>query len=151
MNHTQRNEAHRLINRSIKRGEIKRPRECETCGAKQRIWHSFSNDKTIIVAHHWRGYDHPFDVWWVCISCNALLRGVHNGSLAKGEFTDIMRNYFPLSRACLKLKVDRQALLAQVKRGEYPGALQLSELIESDTSPYADPWFIPKYLIGGSV
>ncbi len=145
MSNPQRSEAHRLINRSIKRGKIKRPDKCEICGAKQRVWHSFSNDEVIIVAHHWRGYDHPLDVWWVCISCNALLRGIHDGSLAKDKFAEIMMNYSPLSRACLKLKIDRQALLAQVKRGKYPGAMQLSELIQSGTSPYTDPWFIPKY------
>ncbi len=147
MSNPLRSEAHRLVNRSIKRGEIKRPSKCEICEAKQRIWHSFSNDKVIIVAHHWRGYDYPFDIWWVCISCNALLRGVHDGSLAKRNFIRIMKDYLPLSRACLKLGLTRQTLLAQAKRGKYPGAMQLSKLIQSDTSPYTDPWFIPKSLI----
>lgn len=91
MSNPQRSEAHRLINRSIERGKIKRPDKCEICGAKQRVWHSFSNDEVIIVAHHWRGYDHPLDVWWVCISCNALLRGIHDGSLAKDKFAEIIK------------------------------------------------------------
>ncbi len=73
-------EAHRLINRSINCGELKRPSVCEICGChtSRKIWHSFGSGGFPIMAHHWRGHDSPFDVWWVCVSCNALLRGRHS-------------------------------------------------------------------------
>jgi len=28
----------------------------------------------VLIAHHWRGYDYPLDVWWVCPSCHKRLR-----------------------------------------------------------------------------
>lgn len=31
------------------------------------------------VAHHWKGYSYPFQVWWVCRYCNANLHN-HDGS-----------------------------------------------------------------------
>lgn len=38
-----------------------------------------------IVAHHWRGYDYPDDVWWVCYACNYVLQGCHNGAFTLEE------------------------------------------------------------------
>ena len=34
-----------------------------------------------MVAHHWNGYDHPLDIWWICRACNRKLSNKHDGSL----------------------------------------------------------------------
>lgn len=31
-----------------------------------------------VVGHHWKGYDHPGDLWWICTSCNAKLKYKHD-------------------------------------------------------------------------
>lgn len=35
-----------------------------------------------IRGHHWKGYDFPLDVWWVCRKCNSRLARKHDGSLS---------------------------------------------------------------------
>jgi DNA-directed RNA polymerase subunit M/transcription elongation factor TFIIS len=52
-------------------GELIRPTTCQVCGAPE--------SKT--VAHHWRGYDFPLDVWFVCPKCNNRLHA-HDGSVS---------------------------------------------------------------------
>jgi hypothetical protein len=46
---------------------------CAVCDVKCRTW-----------GHHWRGYEYPLDVWWVCSSCNRLL-DCHDGSVSLEE------------------------------------------------------------------
>lgn len=62
------------LNTAVRRGEVTPLDECQLC------------DKPgYTVAHHWRGYDYPTDVWWVCNPCNTLLSGKHDGSLTLAE------------------------------------------------------------------
>ena len=61
--------AMRRLNQAVSNGTIKKKDICQTCGRKAKL-----------VAHHWKGYDYPFDVWWVCRKCNANLT-VHDGSI----------------------------------------------------------------------
>jgi len=70
---------------ALSHGIISAPRLCEVCGvdpstAPTEKWHK-SNRHKRLVAHHWRGYDFPLDVWWVCYSCNTILTKRHDGLL----------------------------------------------------------------------
>jgi len=92
------------LNYQIGKGIIRRLDYCEVCGhtaddirksAKLSIAllagvgsNLYANDaplSRIIFGHHWRGYDYPLDVWWVCGSCNLALAGKHDGSLPTPE------------------------------------------------------------------
>jgi hypothetical protein len=64
-----------ILRRKVFKGDLIRPDICELCGT--------SLDR--IVGHHWRGYDYPFDVWWVCDSCNRLLKDHHDSSMTKEQ------------------------------------------------------------------
>lgn len=61
---------------AVLRGELHKADTCEVCGTKP-----INRKASAIVAHHWNGYNHPLDVWWVCRRCNGLLSGKHDGSL----------------------------------------------------------------------
>ena len=69
--------AREMVNDAIERGEMRRANACDVCGAAHEN----------VVGHHWRGYDYPLDVWWVCPSCHACLRGqsMHKGLLTLEE------------------------------------------------------------------
>ena len=72
-----------------------RPDRCELCGISvQDIQEEHARcgeilqlapRRLFIVAHHWKGYEYPFDVWWICFSCNKQLHHRHDGSLTKEE------------------------------------------------------------------
>jgi len=65
--------AYRLVYRETQKGKLIRPADCELCGCGGRI-----------CAHHWNGYEHPFDIWWVCRRCNAFLDH-HDGTQTKAD------------------------------------------------------------------
>ena len=65
--------AMRRINQAIKNGTRTRLDKCELCNKKENT-----------VAHHYLGYDRPFDVWWICRECNANLP-YHNGEITKEQ------------------------------------------------------------------
>jgi hypothetical protein len=56
------------LRKEVKAGRIVKPDQCQLCGTDG-----------LLFGHHWRGYAFPLDVWWVCISCNTVLK-VHDGS-----------------------------------------------------------------------
>ena len=70
--------AHDSIEYAVKRGQVIKPDACQICGWTKNL-----------VAHHYRGYDHPLDVWWVCRSCNKSLRA-HDGSLTLEQAKDLI-------------------------------------------------------------
>lgn len=57
------------VSAALSHGKLRRAEACELCG----------DENGYIIAHHWRGYDDPLDVWWICRSCNTKLIGQHNG------------------------------------------------------------------------
>ena len=75
-----RSSAMKFVERAIKNGEMVRPEQCEVCTSipAKHVAHA-------IVAHHWRGYDFPLSIWWVCRSCNRFLAHKHDGSLNMQE------------------------------------------------------------------
>lgn len=78
--------AMKMVENAIKRGELTRPEQCEICTCRPRA------DKVqSIVAHHWNGYDHPLDIWWICRSCNRILAYKHDGSLNKEQAKKYIR------------------------------------------------------------
>lgn len=75
-----------MIQYATKSGKMKRPDICEVCGCNVVEMNELRNqygiaEKVLILAHHWKGYEYPLDVWWICSRCNALLR-IHDGSLS---------------------------------------------------------------------
>lgn len=72
-----------IVNAAIYRGELTRPNRCELCCAED----------IFTVGHHWRGYDFPLDVWWICRSCNRKLKGIHDASLTKEQAQEKVNRY----------------------------------------------------------
>lgn len=65
-NNPEKRKAQRKLNYQIESGKMIRG-FCECCGTEKAD------------AHHWKGYDHPLDVQWLCRSCHVTLeprRGV---------------------------------------------------------------------------
>ena len=60
--------AMRRVKQAKDNGTLIPPTECEIC-----------NKPCTPVAHHWKGYNYPFHLWWVCHSCNSNIP-VHDGS-----------------------------------------------------------------------
>jgi hypothetical protein len=58
------NPAQMLLNHAVKKGIICKPNSCEKCHENKRLH-----------AHHWNGYDHPYDVVWLCPSCHHAAHG----------------------------------------------------------------------------
>lgn len=52
----------RRVGQALKNGTLRRADQCVICEREGPT-----------VGHHWNGYDHPFDVWWICRMCNANL------------------------------------------------------------------------------
>src|SRR3972149_764640 len=73
----------KILNESVRTGALLRPGTCDLCGAS-------SDDGANIYGHHWRGYDYPIDVWWVCSRCNNLLRDRHDSSLTQEQARDFV-------------------------------------------------------------
>jgi hypothetical protein len=48
----------------IKNGSIKKPNSCENC-----------NKISKLEAHHYKGYEHPLDVIWLCKDCHLRKHG----------------------------------------------------------------------------
>lgn len=88
-----------LVSKAIAAGQLIRPDTCELCSVspggpsldqpKEVWWAQRSQTNKRIMGHHWRGYDDDavLDLWWICASCNVILRGqkYHNGSVSKEE------------------------------------------------------------------
>ena len=62
--------AYRIVHRAKQKGLLIPPCECQTCDVS-----------TSLCAHHWRGYQYPLDVWWVCRRCNTLIQS-HDGTMS---------------------------------------------------------------------
>lgn len=87
--------AYNRVARALKIGKLIKSEVCQVCDStpEQRAmdWQECADRFGFplfprargftTVAHHWRGYEHPLDVWWVCPSCNGLLAHRHDGSL----------------------------------------------------------------------
>lgn len=74
----------RIFTEALGKSELSRPDACELCG---NIPNKENAQRSLIVAHHWNGYDKPLDIWWICRRCNYLLMGpeFHNGSISKEQ------------------------------------------------------------------
>jgi len=73
----------------MRKGVIpKRPDHCELC-LRQACRRGYPFGQAL-EAHHWRGYEYPLDVWWVCRSCNRKLSHRHDGSLTIEEAREVI-------------------------------------------------------------
>ena len=78
--------AHRRLKQAIDNGTMRRGPACYTCGVLGKT-----------AGHHYRGYEYPFDVWWLCSRCNANLKGpqFHNGTVSLEDCREyIINKYF---------------------------------------------------------
>jgi hypothetical protein len=142
-------EAHRIAKKAIKDKKLITPKNCELCGDTEEIWRKLLPGirRKFLIPHHWKGYDHPLDVWFVCYSCNALFRGQHNGKADKEEIRRIFEIYTPASKAARLSNLTRDQVNHRIKKGMCPGAKKLSAILDSNSGLRTDPWFIPKSLL----
>ena len=75
------------VSQAIANGTKKRSPDCQICGKTCKT-----------VAHHHRGYDYPFDVWFICPRCNYHL-DVHDGSLNLDEAKAYVRHKYSVQFA----------------------------------------------------
>lgn len=61
------------VSQAIQSETLTRGVSCQICDSDNNI-----------VAHHWKGYEFPYDVWWICNRCNVLLP-FHDGVLTLDE------------------------------------------------------------------
>jgi hypothetical protein len=84
------------LEKALQTGLLVRPENCELCGAtpgpKPYKEAGVIKFRASIQAHHWRGYDHPTDVWWICQLCNLRLMGRENhaGNMTKEDAIKIV-------------------------------------------------------------
>lgn len=86
-----REQALRAVNYAIQKRQLVRPEICELCGINPDELHPLH--ATRIVAHHWRGYSFPLDIWFVCKSCNAILKYRHDGLLTKTQAVEYVSQF----------------------------------------------------------
>lgn len=96
--------AHQLVNVAIRKGELEKPLYCELCGKSARGMlaervdpETHQRSRIIrylgIVGHHYLGYEgeNALKVWFVCLSCNSILKGRHDGSLTKEQAKQVIQ------------------------------------------------------------
>jgi hypothetical protein len=92
-------QAQQQVIKATKNEDLIRPSSCELCGSTpdpiKVCYESGTIFRPAIVAHHWRGYDYPLDVWFICAHCNVKLSGeqFHNGSVSKDEAREYVLNF----------------------------------------------------------
>lgn len=60
-------QARQLLKRAVNRGEVVKPETCSKCGEKPAL---MLNGRSAIEGHHYKGYDFPLDVIWLCHWCH---------------------------------------------------------------------------------
>lgn len=66
--------AHNALYFAVKRGEIVRPDKCQVC----------DKESPRIEGHHYKGYDRPLDVQWLCRRCHSAAHSQAARSLRTG-------------------------------------------------------------------
>lgn len=93
--------AHVRVQQAIKRGDLVRPDLCQQCNTPGR---QFKDGRASIQAHHYKGYDYPLDVQWLCVVCHfshdKRANGERQGSarLTADNIREIRRLYVPGKR-----------------------------------------------------
>lgn len=59
--------ARAAVKRAVETGKLIRPPACPRCKQPERFR---SDGRSLIHAHHHRGYEFPLDVEWLCIDCH---------------------------------------------------------------------------------
>lgn len=60
--------ARRAVRHAIKMGRLVRPEICLKCGKNPGRG---ADGRQLIQGHHYKGYDYPLDVEWLCAKCHA--------------------------------------------------------------------------------
>ena len=123
--------AYYLVRRAIDIGDLIRPDICRECGVKPA---KGKDGRTTIEAHHYRGYEYPLSVQWLCVSCHRgkqtptypngrpYVRGEINGAarLTNADVRNIkilLSRKEPFRRLARKFGVDKQTI-KRIHRGE---------------------------------
>lgn len=85
--------AYNILHRAVASGKLVKPDKCELC--KRGCKH------IRLSGHHYKGYDHALDVWWICQRCNKLLSHRHDNSLTINQAREIVTSDF-LAGFCLR-------------------------------------------------
>ena len=102
---------------AIADGKLKPLDVCEICGAKRGTRH-FSFEKHVaIIPHHFKGYNFPLDVWWICRSCNRKLINKHDNSLTLSMARDyVLGDRIVIAGICIEEK--KKELVDAIKKAE---------------------------------
>jgi hypothetical protein len=76
------------LRKAIKSGKIEKPTSCQLC----------EHDDSLIFGHHWRGYAYPYDVWWICPSCNTYDFLRHDGTQTLEQARALVASSKPMSK-----------------------------------------------------
>ena len=63
---------------------------CQICGEQP-------TPRKPLRGHHWRGYEYPRDVWWICQSCHKRLGNMgieHDGKVSLEEARRLLYPFF---------------------------------------------------------
>lgn len=108
------------LRKEIKAGRIVKPDICELCGSEVGV------STSEIIGHHWRGYDYPLDVWWICRSCNTHPQLTHDGSQTLEQMRQVMGKLKPkqTDNSHLQAKLDlRRLFLDKYHHNQPPDVL----------------------------
>lgn len=112
------NVAIRRVKQAKDNGTLVPATHCEVCG-----------DPCTTVAHHYKGYSHPFSVWWVCRFCNANIP-VHDGSwTVKDARSHVLYKKFerPLQIASANEHRIRECTVCGIDFSAYTGTVDFGE------------------------
>lgn len=127
--------AHRQVAKAIQENALVRPHRCEVCGLEDNC------DHVEIVAHHWRGYDYPLDVWWICKSCNWQLRGraFHKGEYSRALAALMIQGKSQYFGRCHQCEVEKEySFYANKYRTYIQETKRCIQEINKDKAKYAD-------------
>lgn len=100
-----------VLNRAVRKGILKRPKQCQRCGAAPS---PAKDGRKQIHAHH-ADYLKPLAVEWLCISCHykeAPVFGERNGQarLTSGMVIEIRNSQMSAASLAKQLGVDRRTV-----------------------------------------
>ena len=103
-----------ITREAIRDGKLVPLDKCEICG-KQRWSKVYSFENAVVIhPHHYMGYDFPFNVWWICRSCNRKLINKHDGSFTIEEAREFIFGKKDELENCLH-EAKKQALLSEIE------------------------------------
>lgn len=113
--------ARRQVRTAIERGHLVKPGRCDEC---DRDPGAGRDGRSLLHAHHHRGYAHPLDVEWLCAGCHAAhdprASGERNGQskLTAAAVAEIKNSHAPAEQLARRLGVSGRTI-RYVRAGTY--------------------------------